>query len=349
MSTPTQPKPEAAAAARAEIAEFVAAVERELGDLPADDVADLVGGLEADLMDTWAVEGTTPTERFGSPVGYAAELRSSAGLPPRKSPPSQAFSPFARVSSWPENARARLRSQPWWPEISERGLQLRPAWWALRGAVAAAAAVFFLTVFFGTAFGPGLFLVVAVPAALAAVLSMRAGAADAADDPRARRLLTLWNLAAVVVLGWFFVLTASARGAGDASYSESYPTPGLSLDGLAVSNVFPYDAQGNPLSGVRLYDQSGRPLIVGPDGRVGYDSNDVERDVRPAYTDQGPEQWNLYPLQERRVPTGGTPTDYADPAPPYERLAPLPVDESDRPPATPEPSRSGGSTSSPTP
>ncbi len=31
-------------------------------------------------------------------------------------------------------------------------------------------------------------------------------------------------------------------------------------DGSSITNIFPYDAQGQPLSGVRLYDQNGRPI-----------------------------------------------------------------------------------------
>jgi hypothetical protein len=40
--------------------------------------------------------------------------------------------------------------------------------------------------------------------------------------------------------------------------------PGLLNDGKVVRNVFAYDADGNPLEGVQLYDQKGEPLAVEP-------------------------------------------------------------------------------------
>ena len=46
--------------------------------------------------------------------------------------------------------------------------------------------------------------------------------------------------------------------------SDSYPEspPGLRSDGREISNIFPYDAKGKPLKGVRLYDQDGVPLVA---------------------------------------------------------------------------------------
>ena len=40
------------------------------------------------------------------------------------------------------------------------------------------------------------------------------------------------------------------------------PGPGLMNGRRYVHNVFAYDAQGNPITGVQLFDQKGRPLAV---------------------------------------------------------------------------------------
>lgn len=66
-----------------EVTRFVAAVREALQDLAPDEVDELTGGLEADLDDALADDSVGGIERFGSPEGYAAELRSAAGLPPR--------------------------------------------------------------------------------------------------------------------------------------------------------------------------------------------------------------------------------------------------------------------------
>ena len=55
----------------------------QLADLPDDDRADLLDELAAHV-DELVAEGDTPlTDRLGTPAEYAAELRASAGLPPR--------------------------------------------------------------------------------------------------------------------------------------------------------------------------------------------------------------------------------------------------------------------------
>lgn len=65
----------------AQVIAFAAAVREALNDLPAEDVDELVDGLEADLTER-AADGDADFE-FGDPDLYAAELRSAAGLPDR--------------------------------------------------------------------------------------------------------------------------------------------------------------------------------------------------------------------------------------------------------------------------
>ncbi|GAA3618916.1 hypothetical protein GCM10022223_39650 [Kineosporia mesophila] len=64
------------------IADYLAAVRTALADLPADEVDELTGGLEADLAESLAENGS-PVEVFGPPEAYAAELRSAGAGGPR--------------------------------------------------------------------------------------------------------------------------------------------------------------------------------------------------------------------------------------------------------------------------
>lgn len=80
-------------------------------------------------------------------------------------------------------------------------------------------------------------------------------------------------------------------------------TTGLIYNGFPVTNIFPYDADGNLLKDVLLVDELGRPLessaknlvtptrVVFPNGQVkdGY--------LRPTRTAIGEEVWNIYPLK----------------------------------------------------
>ena len=63
------------------VAAYVREVRAELVDLPAEDVDDITGGMEADLSELAAESGGDLVGRLGSPSQYAAELRSAAGLP----------------------------------------------------------------------------------------------------------------------------------------------------------------------------------------------------------------------------------------------------------------------------
>ena len=50
------------------------------------------------------------------------------------------------------------------------------------------------------------------------------------------------------------------QGYDDAS--STFDRAGMYVDGHWVSNIYPYDAQGRPLVGVQLFDQTGQPLAV---------------------------------------------------------------------------------------
>ena len=85
---------------------YAHAVRAALDDLPAATVAELVDGLEEHLAEV-GDDNTTLAELLGPPDRYAAELRATAGLPPR---PARTVG--ARATPWPAPTGpiARVRS-----------------------------------------------------------------------------------------------------------------------------------------------------------------------------------------------------------------------------------------------
>jgi hypothetical protein len=213
----------------ADIGAYASRVRLALSDLPASSRDDLAADLEDHLAEV-AAEGELP-ELLGTPEAYAAELRSSAGLPPR-GPAQRAPAP-----EWVRATRDYLA-------------ELRPAWWLLRGVLVGAA----LGVVLGT-----------LPAVL--LLAVAGAAGSVALGQRARRRPGLRpadaaasGLAAVVAV--VAVLGAVVSGGS----SEPAPADYSVFGGL--TDLVPYSSDGTPLEGVRLYDQNGEPVQLGSEGNV---------------------------------------------------------------------------------
>lgn len=85
-----------------------------------------------------------------------------------------------------------------------------------------------------------------------------------------RLLLLGLNIVAIVLLPTalsqvFTPGKAIQWGMADIGYSQPYSPQGLSFNGVPLSNIYPYDAAGNPLIGVQLVDDEGRRLKVDPE------------------------------------------------------------------------------------
>lgn len=80
-------------------------------------------------------------------------------------------------------------------------------------------------------------------------------------------------------------------------------TTGLIYNGFPVTNIFPYDAEGNLLDGVRLVDDTGRPLnssaktLVSPAAVLLPDGTTKSGFLSPGIDPRGFEVWNVYPLK----------------------------------------------------
>jgi len=246
---------------------YVRAVRAWLGDLPADEVEDLTAGMEADLAERAAESGGPLGGLLGEPEAYAAELRAAAGLPPRVD--VVAVPDAVQREPWTDrlarDAHGLVARHPWLRE-------LRPTWWLARGAVAGWVVAAVL--------GTGRTLLLPL---VGAALSMWLGLVLRRREPLGagtRFALGAGNVLAVVLL---LPMVASYTDGSSGFSEEAAAAPGypsqVVANGEPVENLYAYDAAGNRLEGVRVYDQTGRALVVGLDPLL--DGRNPDLPVRP--------------------------------------------------------------------
>jgi hypothetical protein len=308
----------ATTAVRPEVAAFVVQVRQHLSDLTDEECEELVGGLEADLSEQ-AADGALV---LPDPAQYAAELRAAAGLPVarRTGLPRFASTPWGQ---WPDAARAR------WLALTERSAAtrqgwalletLRPAWWVLRAWVA----VTLLDQLSGpweyVSLWPTLGVSALGPVLLAAavVVSVLVGQGKLwpGSGPD-RTTLARFTLLSLNVLAVLAPLTFSGDGSHVAGYTavaapyREPVRPVLRYGDDVVRNIYAYDAAGQPLLGVQLFDQRGRQVAVAPESSMG---EGRERRVTCPWANGATPLFNVFPLRERLQPRG-TCLDDRDPA-----------------------------------
>lgn len=114
--------------------DYLAAVEHELADLPAEDRSALLEDLAQHLEALADEDDDRPVVvRLGPPDGYAADLRAAAGLPARGSavrPPAPGLRDrIDHFLASPAGHRVGAAAH----EVGRLLTELRPAWWVLRG------------------------------------------------------------------------------------------------------------------------------------------------------------------------------------------------------------------------
>lgn len=253
---------------------YAAAVRLALADLAAAQRDDLLEDLDDHLGEV-AAEGEGPlVERLGSPSTYAAELRASLGLPPAGSATNRP----GRL----QRARAGLtRLQDKWGtsavgrEARVIAPTLRPAWWLLRGWIAALAIAtglgwrpfgdwgFLVPRVLGTHVVGGVLVIGFVCASLVY------GRRQDRWGPRARTGVVLANV--LLVLALPLVVNRDRAPAWTRLQAAEAGSPGVTLEdgrlalvdgrGEPIRNVEVRNADGKPVPGpLFLYDQAGRPL-----------------------------------------------------------------------------------------
>jgi hypothetical protein len=245
--------------------DYLAAVEHELADLPAEDRSALLEDLALHLEALAAEGDDRPVAvRLGPPAAYAADLRAAAGLPPRHS--------GARPA--PVGLRARLdgvlaAAVPAGRQVRRLLTELRPAWWVLRGYLLVlvpclvdsdGVSDFPLPAPLGSHVLGLVFVVAAVTVSVA--LGRR-------SLPRPAGVI-VGALGVALVFFSLVVWESAGVARGSATGGTSGAVPGQEFDRYPlisrygpVTDVLPYAADGTPLEGVLLYDQDGRPLNVG--------------------------------------------------------------------------------------
>lgn len=325
---------------------FAAAVRSHLDDLPGDDVDDLLDGLEADLADQASEAG----EDFTIPdaATYAVELRAAAGLPergaPRTAPKHERF--MEQVKSGWREVGAAVRKNPAGAWLMDIFGALNPVWWLVRGAVWYICLYILAWTVVPSRFSGGLLGAVlslgsdvgAWAVLLAALLlSVQWGRQRWLPGRGVRVLRSVLTIGAVIALP--ILVGLSTQGAALASarmneVAEPYVVSGLSVDGSRVRNIFAFDAEGNPIPIVQLFDQNGTPLTTvgrdeGPQTVDGYFYGGGGPVPVPYPVPGGNDAWNIFPLRELPAGSWMTPDDIANAEPtdfPFSRVQSLPED-----------------------
>ncbi|CAN5210195.1 hypothetical protein BH11ACT3_BH11ACT3_08980 [soil metagenome] len=295
----------ASTATREEIAAFAASVRIALADLPAEELDDLTDGLEADLAERTAdADADSGDGALGDPVAYAEELRAAAGYPPRPARshlggtlPNLRTLPHEMLQRW-EALRAE---KPAVGAAVAFAISLRPVWWIAR----AWAAYYIVGAIAGGAYrgftgipsnGFAWLLLLGF-----VVLSVQFGRGRWLRREGARAVLLVSS--GVLAIALPFLVAGAQQDASNLAYNTYYddgsyaqPQGLVNGNGEQVSNIYAYDAQGNPLDQVQLYDQNGTPLSVAVrPNDLWLDASDGSMLV-PNGDVPGRPGWNVFPL-----------------------------------------------------
>ena len=337
---------------RVDIPAFAAAVRAELNDLPADEVDDLMDGLEADLSEQAEDSG----EAFSLPdaATYAAELRAAAGLPERSAGQAAKVPVRERLERTRRAAATRIRASRFGSATLDLLVSLRPVWWIARGAAFYLLLVFLTVPFTGGAnYVPANVVAWVVLAALVLV-SIQWGRGMWLPHRWVRGLRGALNVVASIVAAIALIAAPTVLPryfAAQAEYAYAYPAdtsqPGLVLDGQRVRNIFAYDAAGDPITDVQLYTDQGTPLTtVGSEGLANgwwWDEYFLGGGgpVTSAYQGTGRAPlWNVFPLRES-VGVSSWDVNSAipiEPKEPFAQVPAVPVQPESHDASTPEPS-----------
>ncbi|SBT68729.1 hypothetical protein GA0070622_5840 [Micromonospora sediminicola] len=304
-----------------EITDYVDRVRAALADLPPVRRDELTEDLAEHLAEVAAEGEGALVDRLGPPEAYAAELRSAAGAEPGRRPARLRRLAAARDRA---TTQVRLLDRQLGPLVGHARVvdflrSLRPAWWLLRGWLAAlligemtgSDRAGLLPRIEGSTLGG---LVLLAGAMLASLwLGRRSG--EFTGWPRRLHLVGTAVLAVFALV----VFTDVQERAGvdpDADYQQ------VSVDRRydRIEDVFVYDQQGRLIRDAQLFDQNGVPIRLGWPNCL--DSSGAVPAPRNAYP-YCPELAPFGP-PEAPSPAPPAPTESATPAP-TESATPAPT------------------------
>lgn len=291
----------------AEIVAFAAAVRAALADLPADEVEELTDGLEADLAEAYAED---LARELPDPTAYAHELRGAAGLPTPQAGKGRLHAIGTSFAEMGRDVERSLRRSPAVSATLDFLATLRPAWWIVRGWVAYQVLCLTFLGMWRTDVLPSnffLWLILLLFVAGSVFLGMRSWPGPV------RVLIVLGNAFAALVLIPVLVnvpnnvdLEMANVDSQAYDYEGSYDAgdgTGVWLNGSEVTNIFAYNARGERLTGVQLFDQDGTPLTTSvPGGNGCLEKDEWEECLKPGawmpvQLETGATAWNVFPLK----------------------------------------------------
>ncbi|GLY01085.1 hypothetical protein [Actinoplanes sp. NBRC 101535] len=254
--------------AQDEIAEYVEGVRAALGGVPAATRDELLEDLPEHLAEVLAEGGGSLRARLGTPDVYAAELLASAGVSgavPRQPAGWREFAELrGRSAAAARRADVRVGPLLGYAKATDFLTLLRPAWWVLRGYLAA---MLFAYVF-DSGGGPlgllprlgGNGIVALLLLGVMVVGSVWLGRRGRPEGLWSRRLMT-GGTAFLVLFGLVgFTEVDGDRQDGPAYYETGYSGGGQYAD---VQDVFVYDRFDRLVEGAQLFDQNGQPIRMG--------------------------------------------------------------------------------------
>jgi hypothetical protein len=251
--------------AQDEINLYVFAVRAALGDLPESLRDELLEDLPEHLAEVAADGEGSLTDRLGSPEAYAADLRTTAGFvggfpdPPNRTDQFREMRDLALTRL--HTVDGKLGPLFGAAKASEFLILLRPAWWVLRGYLAAMVVAWMLD-----DSGQPIGLLPRIGGSEAvALLLLAAGILGSIWFGRRSLSLSVWPERALYAGSVVLVLVALAgfsqadSSSRDANYSDvNYDNPYGNIEDLFV-----YDEQGRLVTNARIFDQNGNPLRLG--------------------------------------------------------------------------------------
>ncbi|MFD6694722.1 HAAS signaling domain-containing protein [Micromonospora aurantiaca (nom. illeg.)] len=247
-----------------EITDYVDRVRAALADLPPAVRDELTEDLPEHLAEVAAEGEGALVDRLGTPEAYAAELRAAAGAGEGRRPAR-----FHRLAEARDQAATQIRllDRQLGPVLGHETVSdflrpLRPAWWLVRGWLAA-----LLISVMVDGGRPGLLprpndnasagLLLLVGAVVASLWLGRRSAGFTGWPRRLHRLGT----AALLLFG-FAVLVDVDRNASSDVYS-GYEQTSVDRRYDRIEDVFVYDQQGRLIRDAQLFDQNGVPIRLG--------------------------------------------------------------------------------------
>jgi hypothetical protein len=298
-----------------DITAYVEAVHAAMAGLPDPTRAELLEDLPEHLAEVKADGAGSLVDRLGTPEAYAAELRATAGFVGGfPDPPGR----YERLTELRDATLTRLRTLDTrvgpllgYARASQFLALLRPAWWLLRGYLAAMVVAWALD---DSGQPMGLLPRIGGSEVVAALMLAGGILGSLWLGRRSAEGLSQWPRYALragsvvlvlVAIGGFLNADGIARSSRytDVNYNNPYSN---------VQDVFVYDGQGHLVSNARLFDQDGQQIQLGNpycyDLRDGSESGRVDDSTYPYCPDHAP-------FQMPSSPAGSMSADPGSPTP----------------------------------